>query len=57
MKYVYRYFVYTNNLRNGYAKVSDAYRTREQAENAYYNCYINKYGACDIVRQRVYMES
>ena len=31
MKYVYRYFVYTNNLCNGYAKVSDAYRIQRTA--------------------------
>lgn len=56
MKYVYRYFIYTNNLCNGYTKASDAYRTRKQAENAYYNYYIHKCGACDIVRKRVYEE-
>lgn len=52
-KYTYRYFIYTNNLCYGYMQLC-AYDTKRQAESAYYNHYLNKYGACDIVKKRVY---
>lgn len=53
MKYKYKWFVYTNNLCYGYMKLN-AYNTKSDAENAYYHFYMNKYGACDIVKKRVY---
>jgi hypothetical protein len=53
MKYKYKWLIYTNNLCYGYMKLNE-YSTKSDAENAYYNFYMNKYGACDIVKKRVY---
>ena len=53
-KYKYKYCLYTNNLCAGYSFIA-AYDTLKQAEFAYYNFYINKYGCCDITKKRFYI--
>ena len=53
-KYTYHYFIFTNNCCYGWMKLNE-YRTKAAAREAYYNYYMHKYGACDIVKKRVYI--
>ena len=53
MKYTYRYYIQTNYICYGRSIVSEAYKTRAAAA-FWLDCYIYKYGCCDIVRRRYY---
>ena len=63
-KFHYEYFVCTNNMNFGRMKITDGFKTLKQAQeylclngslSSFGDCgWHDKYGSCDIVKQRVY---
>lgn len=63
-KYHYEYFVYTNNIVYGKMKITEGFKKLKQAQeylclngglSSFGDCgWHDKYGSCDIVKQRVY---
>lgn len=53
MRYIYNYYIYTNNLKWGRVEVS-RWPTLASARSVFWQS-VAYYGACDIVKKRVYL--
>lgn len=53
-KYIYNYYIYTNNLNYGYMQIS-RWPNLASARMVFWQTQA-QYGACDIVKKRVYLK-